>query len=231
MNTLVKDTKLSGLIEGVLKDFVKSGRLFTAFDVTKEVRNRADSDFYVSHGDVKNVVHSTYMKEEYPFQNGSDYVQSSEYIGGQMATVYHPLGANLCEYNPDDIKTVKRFTGKHHLGHGLFVVPSVKNNANTTPVVKKTITSFGSISRTSRRRLLIPADVCEAIGLHPRNVAFICSGKDSIRIFKSGQSKYDYVLTVDKYRNLRLSATILGSLSDDQSVFDISVDGNEIIIS
>jgi hypothetical protein len=83
-----------GLIEDVVNDFVNNGQMFTAHNVTAEVRRRTKDR--VAHNDVKGDVHRM-------FNDGSmfSYNRSLASLSGvnPQPWVYHPLTADVSIYD------------------------------------------------------------------------------------------------------------------------------------
>jgi hypothetical protein len=76
-------------INAVIESFVDEERLFTAYDVTKQLRHYG---YHTMHNDVKNAIRS------YDFPH--DYCKSHSSIG---AFVWHPSHLDVSEYDPNDI--------------------------------------------------------------------------------------------------------------------------------
>jgi hypothetical protein len=76
-------------IHTIIESFVDEERLFTAYDITKQLRHYG---YHVMHKDVKAAVRS------YGFPH--DYCKSHSSIG---AFVWHPSHLDVSEYDPNDI--------------------------------------------------------------------------------------------------------------------------------
>ena len=64
MDTVVTDTVLSQ-VEKVVQEFCEEKRSFSAFDVTKKVREKADR-VLAHHDKLKEMVHNTFLKSKFP---------------------------------------------------------------------------------------------------------------------------------------------------------------------
>jgi len=100
-------------VQEVVEEFVNDGKMFTAHDVTVEVRQRFD--FQANHQDVRHAIGSLYRE---PFFQ--DYERN---MGTNVpALVYHPMGTDVSLYDDNWLRT------KYALGTGVTITP-------VTPIV------------------------------------------------------------------------------------------------
>src|SRR5262252_3992392 len=89
------DAALQSVIESVVNDKVQDGEMFTAYDVTKEVRNRGHRE---RHDNIKQVVHDYYGRG----LMGPDYTRTLIPIAGapMPAFLYHRHTDDPTTFNP-----------------------------------------------------------------------------------------------------------------------------------
>jgi hypothetical protein len=87
-------------VVAIIKEFVDSNRLFTAFDITKEIRKRG---VIVRHSDLKKIVHQTYINNGMPNYDRTNI--SIDNISG-TPFLYHPVGID-----PNDYFLINNLTG------------------------------------------------------------------------------------------------------------------------
>jgi len=111
MSTQVSNTVLS-LVEEVVKEFVDEDRSFSAFDVSKKVREKAGKVLAI-HGDIKEIVHDLFLERlsadvsTYPFP--STYQRILMALPGQVRRriwVYYNTNNNPFDYDPDAVVNV-----------------------------------------------------------------------------------------------------------------------------
>jgi hypothetical protein len=164
-NTSAYPLLLKAVTEALDK-LTKNSILFSAYDVTKVVRNevtRQGNKFYAGHADVRDIVHEFYEKELPPFQNGSDYIRDS-YVSpqGLAFQVYRPIGSDINSYDPSAIKTgtVALVIPSKNLaplavskgGHAVALNPTKPPIGSTTPsvpVVATQVTSKSTVAPTA----------------------------------------------------------------------------------
>lgn len=79
-------------IEDIVVEMIDAGKLFTAYDVTQEARNRG---IFKCHNVIKKIVHEMFKNEEMP-----NYIKGTIQIDGKITNpiVYHPIGTDSDDY-------------------------------------------------------------------------------------------------------------------------------------
>ena len=243
------------LVTEVLGDFATAQRLFTAFDVTKECRTRCNTSgnkFYVNHATVRDMVSEFYMKELPPFQNGSDYIREDHAFfhngRGVSAQIYRPIGTDLTDYLPDDIKVNLRNgsafippanplpngqlgaikLNKHGSASTVATPPPTAHIAPIAPTATLGKKPYGTVTRGSRGRITIPNEMVRALGLkHGDKVGIYTNVTDksvtvttrSLNIFYSAHHA-----TIDKDCNIRIGKEAMEFFSLGKTSFNLTLD-------
>jgi hypothetical protein len=90
-------TKVTANTNDVVNDFVKQNKMFTAYDVTKEVRNRLGPNIEVGHNVVRDRVHILYMLFGVGTFN-KYHMSETKFPNGNVAILYHPSYTNPADY-------------------------------------------------------------------------------------------------------------------------------------
>jgi hypothetical protein len=88
-------TKVIGNTHDVVNDFVKQNKMFTAYDVTQEVRNRLGPNIKVGHNVVRDKVHDMFF---WGFMSDTYNAAETKFPNGNVAILYHPNGTNPADY-------------------------------------------------------------------------------------------------------------------------------------
>lgn len=75
-------------ILNALSKAIKSGRIFTAFDITTDARRETDE--HIAHADSREIVHNEYVIGEFPDEYNRQ--EQLELNNGQIAICYYPDG-------------------------------------------------------------------------------------------------------------------------------------------
>ena len=219
------DAAIMGHIENVVEKFVDEQRMFTAYDVTFEIRVLVGRGVNVRHDEIKNDIH----KEMAQHLDG-DWNKTLQDVGASVsAFVYFHFMSDPTSYEPQSRGSA----------HPIIVTPSTvsKGGQNLGPssprpsshpsgqggAATATVASSDAFAVDGRSRLLIPTSFMQHLGVE---------GGDEVKVYKELNflvlSKIDMQLTeltslkVDKHGYLYLSAKILGQgdLGDAQK-FDV----------
>jgi hypothetical protein len=218
---------LSNDVFDVLKEFANARRLFSAYDVTKEVRQRRNAPPFIAHEDVRDLVHSAYNTELPPFENGSDYVREdySHQKGHNLVQfqVYRPIERPLTDYN-----TV-----------GDFSAPAPKPAAMPTPapVIGCSPLIFPAANIDKRGRLCVSNLATRTLAANPGDIVSIWADSPSggyivqegNLVNKLGPELLGY-LKVDKDGNVRISRWMVEAMSLTSGA-NVSYMNSEIVLS
>ena len=188
-------------INDEIEMLVNMGVMFTAYDVTKTIRN---ADCHVLHNDVKQAIEQ--------FDLPDSYKRSSVSVKGARAYVYHPDTQNPNTYNPDSIsETVKVVAQKP------IAAPTATPTAHWVHKTAQPIPSVTSVRSTTvvpnankldkRGRFHVKGDFVRAMGLKPGDTARIDVQNGMIGIYQElyapSTAKISY--TVDEWNIIRIS--------------------------
>lgn len=236
-------TTAANLVLDVLDEFIKAGKLFTAYDVTKEVRNRTQEN--IRHDSVNDLVYSLYMAETTPFDK-DDYIREAHSFLNSSgiltsAQVYRPVGVDVNTYQPNDIKQT-----------GVALVPSVAKNIpkailgnipvqaplKLQPLNIKTTTLTLPVRIDQRGRLCIPNKLVRAAGFKSGN---------TVRVFSTGSpvgmaigdsltgaipAAYEELAayTVDKDCNVRVMGWVVSACGLNNIPSSARIDSGRILV-
>jgi hypothetical protein len=235
---ITTDPNVIKLLTEVLADFSKKQIIFSAYDVTKECRNRVNkmgNPFYVSHDAVRDTVHHFYDTEIPPFENGSDYVRENYYGPQNDFQVYRPVGVDIHTYDPDAIqlftgqiakfvpsKAAAGVTVQSKSGTAVALAAPAKPGPAPQPVKP---VQDATLHRRSRGRVLIPSAICAKAKLYQGEEVNVYQNGNQLTICVADLPTNIPLatLTVDKYGELRLSSSILDHIGATAS-FDVRAD-------
>jgi len=232
-------------VEIVVNDFVYKGYMFTAWDVTKFLRNSGER---ISHRDVQDAV-----KEMWNDACMTDYTRDTKHIGAPVAPfVYYHQNSDVNDYQPDWMENNSNQDGMKNDGvvstvPANVVVPvavPVASTATSTegissplvsnsPVRARSITSVVK-EVTYEGRLNIPVKMLEVAGfaactnvtasiLNP-NIILIENKNPSLNVVAS------FNIATSNDGRIRLSRTILNKISSCDK-FKIERTGAKIVVT
>ena len=174
-------------VSDALDSFVKKQSEFTAYDITKFIRDRVGSNTEVQHNLVRDIVHKLMaVRTHY------DYVAFNKDFGGQQAIAYKPVGNVV----PVSSKTQPTITP---IGIGTLVT-----NKNSLVMKPK-----------SEGRVTVPASELKKIGVVPNDFVNIIVENDKITIYGKNSKQPTnvgyFTYGTDKYGSIRLRKHLLGS--------------------
>lgn len=202
--------------ESVVTEFKSKNKMFTKFDVTRKLREK----YQVTHNKVKSFF------KLYDVTASDDYDSSTIYTPA-VCILFHPIGADICEYdqnNTDEngniavldigIKSDLNVAG---------TVTRVKPVSSDEPDVKEV--SFGS-----DKRFYIPSDKVKEAGFSKGMTVYINTDSDENKIFitSNGTGRK----TTVHYNNIRIPVTEFETAFGNipQSV-KINIENNQIEIT
>jgi hypothetical protein len=212
-------------ITDVVNNFVNDNKLFTAYDVTVEVRKKVSGR--VPHDEVKREVHKL-------FNSGSifGYNRALANLSGvnPQPWVYHPLAADPTTYDGKPVcqnpvaAVASALTPKPPVAAALAVVGD-DDDEEVDGVYK-----FDSTDR-----LCVPAKLVRQLGLHDgAQVSLLASvpPSDVVMVvdknaFINGLSEIA-TYTVDCYDNVRISRGTLSKVGIDGNTFEITGDATTV---
>lgn len=242
-------------IVDVISEFIKGGFMFTAYDVTKEVRNRGNTT--IVHGQAKSIVHNY----DYP----SEYTRTVVPVPGVPVNpfLYHPKGADVSTYQAGrimvpsakvaaslsaDAKSDLNASGTPIIPAnraGLFKSALTRLGFNKNPISnmapsKPTFQSKSGfiVNLDARGRYIMRTSVIGAAGLFPGDQVFMfinSVGKD-ILLIKTDATTLPKMpkattLTVDKDSNLLIfKKYIVTAFGNVPTTFEFTTEKNQIKI-
>ena len=184
---------LSGSIQQVVKDFITSGRTFTAYNVTKEVRNRGCSETF-THKDVRVYIHELldeYIDDNEVVREDSPTHPAFQYVPVLKVNVTAPRKS--AQFNPVSTAVV------------------AMKQTQTKPVVSGITSDL--VARDKRNRVCLTKAAVASIGAKPGDTLAV--GKLFAKIvvgFPSNLHKVEGAYMVDKDGNVRVCQNALTRL-------------------
>lgn len=221
------DPQQMDMLEKTVRQFLDEGRMFTAYDVTIETRDR--ESVKMRHKDVRGACHEIQiLSDACDFgyndlsSNNVDWDRSRvDMLSGQWAFVYHPSNLDPNDYTPRDGKPQAAAVG----------TPTQPTTTTaTTPSVSDSggKNDDGSFSTDYRDRLFIPTEFLRAAGLNAGDECYvICDlGNNLIMLAADGTNFKGSAVKITTQRverdgDLRLSSTTIRSADLDSDKFVI----------
>ncbi len=231
------DAALTAVIEGVIDDKVQNGELFTAWDVTVEVRNRGHRD---RHNNIKNVVHDYFARG----QMGADYNRTLINVPGApiQPWCYHRFTDDPhTSYNPQASKPQKTTPAAVAAQVAGFYAQGQADDdgddgSTTTvpaslPAVLPSVAGFRQPD--ARGTVCVPADVLRAAGFKPKDTAHVWQHTaDTLKVCKpatGGKPLGEY--TVDENNNVRITKHVLQNINGTGAGYDFTGSGSQVLVS
>lgn len=211
-------------INEVVADWVSGGKMFTAFEVSLEVKKRGGHE---RHRNMREFVHETIFR--LGIERG-DYTRTLMDVGApEQAWVYHTIDANPYDYVPLDRA-------------GMDAVPAharprgVRNPMRLTPGLASPFAiPPGAHGTDQRGRVCVPVGLLSQLGVGPgQRVNVLCDpANEQALVTKdsgSGQGNPDTSYTVEPDGNVRISQGTLEKAGLD-GMQCYRVEGNDTVIS
>jgi hypothetical protein len=195
------DQQTMDVVKDVVKDLSQNGKTFSAFDVTKVLRN--EKGLQVFHSEVRKVVHDMSTGMELPV----DYIRSNVVLSnGKDAIVYHPQSADISQY---DEKAIGAQSSPFAQSQPQATAP------NPVPPMPMVTTKAKQNGRDARGRFCISNKLTKQVGLISFGHVTVYADNSRVVVMKRGNCGMFPVgvkfhsLIVDKDVNIRLSPGIL----------------------
>ena len=212
------------LVNQVVSEFVGEGKMFTAFEVSLEVKKRGGQE---RHRNMREYVHETIFR--IGIERG-DYSRTLMDVGApEQAWVYHTVAANPYDYVPLD-RTGMDTVPAHARPRG------VRNPLKLTPGLSSPFAiPAGAYGTDQRGRLCIPVSLLTQLGVGPgQRVNVLCDPANEQAVLTkasgpdAGNSDTSY--TVEGDGNVRLTQGTLEKATLD-GLQCYRIEGNDTVIS
>ena len=213
------DQQTMDVVKDVVKDLSLNGKMFSAFDVTKVLRN--EKGLQVFHSEVRRVVYDMSVSSELPI----DYIRSDVVLSnGKNAIVYHPHSADVSQYDEKAIGA-----------QGSPFAPSQPPAAQ--PQVQAPIQSQASSNRDARGRFCISNKLTKMFGYNAGDRVFVTMDPNESKILiikgmvhqPAGSTIKSY--QVDRDGNIRLSRKVLTKAGLDGKQLKANIEGCYIVVA
>lgn len=188
-------------IIGFLEDFTNRNELFTAFDITTSVRELGHT---VYHNEVRDFIDNWYNGLDFPM----DYLRTSKEVKvGVFAFIYHPINANLDNYDPDHFQKAE---------DGDFFNVDKRGRLCIPKKFVKSLTSYDNVQVIVKSKLI---EVTE-----PYDSDYNRNNNDMTSV-----DLYNYF--IDKSGNVRLSPKIMRQAGMSGDKFGIRFKNDRVYIT
>lgn len=220
-------------VNEVVQEKVQKGELFTAFDVTKAVRELVNAKDRSAGNPRQSIPHNEVKQEvHYLFSNGqmgSDYVRNLGSLplaaGIQQPWIYHRNTDNASSYGSDIPQLA--VTPAQAIPGGVAPDPDGADDG-----VNKT--ADGTYKVDARETLCVPKSLLAACNLNSGDEAYVSADPLAGCVVVSKSPPDATVLsqlstyTVDSYNNVRITQHVLQKAGLDGKVYSIELSGNAI---
>ena len=249
------NTQTEQVIRDTVSDFVNKGFLFTAFDITRAIR---DDGVTAYHSEAKEVVADI-------FGNGdmTDYTRTSVDVGVKVnPLVYHHEDADATAYESDWFDNNPNQNGFKHdsstastasvtSANGYIPLSQIDGSedededdaeddqtvaisTNQTQKISNHSTPKGNKVATKEGRLQLPINLIRKVGLTPYSPAWVHyemgSHFDNLKVVKNRIDSSDYLIQVNKDGRIRICQSVLKQLGSS-TCYRVTESNSAIVIT
>ena len=250
---------LSPVIEAVVDEKVQKNELFTAHDITLEVRSRGHR---VGHGEVRDAVHDYYNRGKlgvaYTRSNitvpggGSPFLyhrsadDTSTYQNVRGGTVNTPSSAPTTiaipsfsqtttdddEDDDDDDGSANNVTIPQNLLSSISSVPSITPKPATTNHARNSAGATKARKVDGRGTLSIPSPIIRQLGFQPRQKVYAVAATNGVDIVatKPPASAVFSTFTVDDHDQVRLTQSLLERAGISGTEYDVEQATDKVVV-
>ncbi len=222
------DKQIETTVEDVVSQMVCDGFMFTAFDVTRKVRETLGKGTFVSHSDVNCLVQEKLANGDLdPYVRdivtiGVNGVDSSPWIyhsPNSLANIYDPL---WMKDNPTQIGMKAVSPVPSHV-----YIPSVFDVGGSSAVSD----GVDTVKVTSEKRLNIPLKIVEDCGFMPNEFVSVFVDNNELRVSHDVFVTDSHVIKVNADGRIRISNSMLSEIaSSNVTEFKVRSENNEIFV-
>lgn len=207
---------MNPVIEQVIQDKVQNNELFTAHDITLEVRNRGHR---AKHDEVKDIVHDFYNRG----LMGVAYGKSNISVPNGNPILYYPLNSDPNIYS--NIRNQSSIASNP----STITIPSFNSPVNL--VVKKNKPGQCIKRFVDRRQALsIPCDVVKKAGFIAGQKVYVTNLNDKDKVIISDKLFSKRAFTVDNKNQIRITQNTLNYYGLGGQFYDIKNGQNSILV-
>jgi len=222
------DMKIEATVEDVVTQMVGDGFMFTAFDVTKKVREVLGRDTFVSHSDINRWVQDKFLNGDF-----NQYVRDigTVSVNGVDSNpwIYHDPNSGINLYDPlwmKDNPTQTGMKGNTTVPSNVYI-PTVFSAGGTISVAD----GVARVKVTSKRRLNVPLKTVEDCGFMPNQDISVYVDSYTIKIRHTVPHDMGHLMNVNADGRIRISNSMLKKISaSNVDEFKVRSENNEILI-
>jgi hypothetical protein len=242
-------TGLTTVVETVVSEKVQKGEMFTAHDVTLEVRQRGHR---AGHGEVRDAVHDYYDRGEF----GVDYTRTNISVPGGNPYLYHrsvddpanyanirggvpvQVGSQQTIVVPAPVPTVDDDEDdddddddEDDTTNNNVVVPQSFLNSIAVAPKNSADTTVGR-KVDGRQTLSIPAPVVRNVGFQVGEKVFAVASTDGVNVQRNQPAKSSVFskYTVDSHQQIRLTQAMLARAGIGGKTYDVAQVGKKVVV-
>ena len=211
------DTKTEARVETIVEDLVEDSKMFTAYDVTKIIRNEVDKNVKIYHSEVRLIVNNMWETMGQFFVDNYYVRTFITVINDSKAFVYHNNMDDICNYDTDALPEEKKSNSQP------FDNPINDNDLDKLDDTDNVDSTDDIIMPDNRRRICIPKKSLKAIGLEPGKKVYVHHGNNCVIILDRTLGAYDTPYIVDKSCNVRIGLKLFRQ--SGMNMFDVKLNG------
>jgi len=194
------DSKHEARVKAIVEDWVESGQMFTAYDVTKVLRTEVGTSVHINHFDVRKIVNDMWFDTWNDYKpsvfNDSNYNRTLADLPKAVAWVYHHSLADYMDYDPNAVKKPDSIP--------TFLNP-IQDDNDTDDTDNNTVADV-FIGPDKRGRICVPKKALNMIHAKPGDKVLVTPGNDCVLIKDAayGTKCPGDTYIVDKSNNVRI---------------------------
>ena len=202
---------LNSVVEDVVNENVNSGSMFTAWDVTQEVRSRGHR---AKHIEVRDSVHDCYNRGIM----GVAYTRTTITVATGTPWLYHRTVDDPMTYGSNSPGTVPVST--------VPVLNGLVKTSNVGRLIGRSVDGRGTLS--------IPTTLLVKAGFKPKDKVFATASGNNVELTKADpNSRPNGVFaayTVDNYNQIRVTQNFLQKVGLGGNSYDISESNDKVVV-
>lgn len=202
---------LNSVVEDVVNEKVNSGSMFTAWDVTQEVRNRGHR---AKHAEVRDSVHDCYNRGIM----GVAYTRTTITVATGNPWLYHRTVDDPATYG-NNVASVPVVTPTP-------VFSSLVKTSNVGRLVGRSVDGRGTLS--------IPTTLLIKAGFKPKDKVFATVSGNNVELMKADPNSRPNGIfaayTVDDYNQIRVTQNFLQKAGLGGNSYDISESNDKVVV-
>lgn len=241
-------TIASSVVEDVVNEKTQAGEMFTAFDITTEIRNRSHR---VKHDEVRDLVHDYYTRGGL----GIDYTRTTISVASNNQQqfvhpwLYHRLVDNPLNYQQNKLPAIFKNTQANNppvvqQQNQPITIPSNllssnSSNSSNSPILNKKSCRANPAGLCKARNvdargtLSVPANVLKKIGFQAGQKVYAVAVGNGVSITPNqpAQSTVFKKYTVDCHGQVRITQALLRRAGIPGNKYDVDSQSDKVVLT